>query len=39
MSIKIGINGMGRIGKCVLLQLLNDNSVKIGAINAVNLKT
>lgn len=38
MSIKIGINGMGRIGKCVLLQLINDNSVKIGAINAVNLK-
>lgn len=38
MSIKIGINGMGRIGKCVLLQLINDNSVKICAINAVNLK-
>lgn len=38
MSIKIGINGLGRIGKCVLLQLINDNSVKICAVNAVNLK-
>ena len=37
MAIKIGINGLGRIGKCVFLQLLNDTDVKIGAVNAVNL--
>ena len=37
MVVKIGINGLGRIGKCVFLQLLNDNEVKIGAINAVHL--
>ena len=38
MVVKIGINGLGRIGKCVFLQLLNDNEVKIGAINAVHLQ-
>ena len=38
MSIRIGINGLGRIGKCVLLQLINDNSVKVCSVNAVNLK-
>ena len=37
MFVKVGINGLGRIGKCVLLQLLNDNEVEIVAINAVNL--
>ena len=38
MFIKVGINGLGRIGKCVLLQLMEDNEVEIVAINAVNLK-
>ena len=37
MFIKVGINGLGRIGKCVLLQLIEDNEVEIVAINAVNL--
>ena len=36
-SINIGINGFGRIGKCCFLQLLNDNSVSIKAININNL--
>jgi len=35
--LKVGINGLGRIGKCVLLQLIEDNEVEIVAINAVNL--
>ena len=38
MFIKVGINGLGRIGKCVLLQLMEDNEVEIVAINAVILK-
>ncbi|WP_185867124.1 type I glyceraldehyde-3-phosphate dehydrogenase [Blattabacterium cuenoti] len=33
MSIKIGINGIGRIGKLVLLAALNRNNVKIISIN------
>jgi glyceraldehyde 3-phosphate dehydrogenase len=36
--IKIGINGFGRIGKTCFLQLLNDPTVKICAINAVELE-
>ena len=32
--IKIGINGFGRIGKCVMLQLLNNPFVQVVAINA-----
>ena len=35
--IKIGINGFGRIGKCVFLQLLWDSTIEIAAINALNL--
>lgn len=31
--IKIGINGFGRIGKCIFLQLINDPLIKIAAIN------
>ena len=37
MKIKVGINGLGRIGKCVFLQLLNNPKFEIKAINAVNL--
>ncbi|WP_185857933.1 type I glyceraldehyde-3-phosphate dehydrogenase [Blattabacterium cuenoti] len=33
MSIKIGINGIGRIGKLVLLLSLNRNDIKILSIN------
>jgi glyceraldehyde 3-phosphate dehydrogenase len=32
--IQIGINGFGRIGKCIFLQLLQDPSVSIRCINA-----
>ena len=35
--ISVGINGFGRIGKCVFLQLLNTENVRICAINANNL--
>jgi len=37
--IRIGINGFGRIGKCVFLQLLWDPTIEIAAINALNLRT
>jgi len=37
ISTKIGINGFGRIGKCVFMQLLADPTIEIAAINAVNL--
>ncbi|WP_185856729.1 type I glyceraldehyde-3-phosphate dehydrogenase [Blattabacterium cuenoti] len=33
MSIKIGINGIGRIGKLVLLSALNRNNVQVVSIN------
>ncbi|WP_185852127.1 type I glyceraldehyde-3-phosphate dehydrogenase [Blattabacterium cuenoti] len=33
MSIKIGINGIGRIGKLVLLAALNRNNVQVVSIN------
>jgi len=36
--IKIGINGFGRIGKCVFLQLLDNKNVQICALNAPNVK-
>lgn len=32
--IQIGINGFGRIGKCIFLQLLQDPSISIRCINA-----
>ena len=36
--IKLGINGFGRIGKCVFLQLLNNPKFSICALNATNIK-
>jgi len=38
MHIRLGINGLGRIGKCVFLQLLDDVTVEIVAINTTSLK-
>lgn len=38
MIKNIGINGFGRIGKCVFLQALTHPEMNICAINAVNLK-
>jgi len=35
--MNIGINGLGRIGKCVLLQLLQNPKYKIRCINAINI--
>jgi len=34
--IEIGLNGFGRIGKCVFIQLLKSNTISIKAINAIN---
>ncbi len=31
--INIGINGFGRIGKCIFLQLLHDDNINVKAIN------
>ena len=36
--LSIGINGLGRIGKALFRQLIDDVDVNIVAINAVNLK-
>jgi glyceraldehyde-3-phosphate dehydrogenase/erythrose-4-phosphate dehydrogenase len=36
--IGIGINGFGRIGKCVFLQLLNNNNFSIKCLNATEIK-
>lgn len=36
-NINIGINGFGRIGKCIFLQLINNNCFNIRAININNL--
>ena len=36
--IKIGINGFGRIGKCIFLQLLDKKNVRVCAINDPNIK-
>ena len=36
--VKVGINGLGRIGKCIMLQLLEDADVEVVAINATNIK-
>lgn len=36
--IKIGINGFGRIGKCVLLQLLDNKNFSIQCINVIGIK-
>ena len=35
--ITVGINGFGRIGKCVFLQLLNSSKFQINCINAVTI--
>lgn len=37
-KINVGINGLGRIGKCCFLQLMDDLEVNICAINATNIK-
>jgi glyceraldehyde 3-phosphate dehydrogenase len=36
-NINIGINGFGRIGKCIFLQLIENSSINIKAININNL--
>jgi len=36
--INIGINGFGRIGKCVFLQLLNNPNFSIKCVNATEIK-
>ncbi|HNW67183.1 MAG TPA: glyceraldehyde 3-phosphate dehydrogenase NAD-binding domain-containing protein, partial [Aliarcobacter cryaerophilus] len=36
MSIKIVLNGAGRIGKSILKQFLNDERFEIVAINEIN---
>ena len=36
--MNIGINGFGRIGKCVVLQLLNNAKFNICCINAIGIK-
>ena len=35
--MNVGINGFGRIGKCIFLQIIDDSSVNIRAININNL--
>ncbi len=35
--IKVGLNGFGRIGKCVLLQLLNNDKFSVCCLNAMNI--
>ena len=35
--VNVGINGFGRIGKCLFLQLINSESIDIKAININNL--
>jgi glyceraldehyde 3-phosphate dehydrogenase len=37
-SINVGINGLGRIGKCCLLQMIDDVNVTIRAVNINNLE-
>jgi glyceraldehyde-3-phosphate dehydrogenase/erythrose-4-phosphate dehydrogenase len=37
--INIGINGFGRIGKCVFLQLLNNVNFSIKCLNATEIET
>jgi glyceraldehyde 3-phosphate dehydrogenase len=36
--IKVGINGLGRIGKCVLIQLLESTGFSIQCINVTSIK-
>ena len=35
VRINVGINGLGRIGKCILLQLLENDNFNIKAINVL----
>lgn len=35
--MKVGINGFGRIGKCILLNMLHDSEIDIVAINIVDV--
>ena len=35
--IKVGINGFGRIGKCLLLQLLENPKYLVTCLNAPNI--
>ena len=35
--IKVGINGFGRIGKCLLLQLLENEKYLVTCLNAPNI--
>lgn len=37
MGIPIAINGFGRIGKCILMQLLENKQFNVVAINATNI--
>ena len=34
MAVKVGINGFGRIGKCVVRAAINNPDVDVVAINA-----
>ena len=34
MAVKVGINGFGRIGKCVVRAAINNPDVEVVAINA-----
>jgi len=36
--INVGVNGFGRIGKCVFLQLINKSNFSIKCLNALNIK-
>lgn len=36
MDINIGINGLGRIGKSILIQLLNEKNIKIKVLNILD---
>ena len=35
--IKVGINGFGRIGKCLILQLLENEKYLVTSLNAPNI--
>lgn len=37
-TVNVGINGFGRIGKCCFLQVLQDSTISLKAININNLK-
>ena len=35
--VKIGLNGFGRIGKCIFIQLMDNLGMEITAVNAPGL--